>query len=161
MMKRWRLCVLAPTVFLFGLSTPDLAASATATQVVTIRVEPFAVISLVGTGGKNRTWVVVDSAGITTASEELRWTTNLEGMRVTVQSNRPTDEQDYILRVRAVNLNSKCTSKGWVTINEEPSNLITGIAREIGGCLLEYEASPKISENPGRDEHIITYTITE
>jgi len=124
-------------------------------------VEPVAVIALVGTGGGNWTWLVVDSAGITTGSQELTWTTNLEGMRVTVQSNLATDEQDYILRVRAVDLNSKGTSKGWVIITDGPSNLITGIAREFGGCGLEYEASPKISGKPGRDEHIITYTITK
>lgn len=161
MVKRWSLYVFALTILLSGLPDYALAASATATQVITIRVEPFAVISLVGTGGKNWTWLVVDSAGITTASQELKWTTNLEGMRVTVQSNLTTDQQDYILRVRAVALNSKGRTDGWVIINEEPSNLITGITREIGGCYLEYEASPKIIEKAGRDEHIITCTITE
>lgn len=160
MMKRWRLCVLIPMVFLFGLSAPASAASATATHVITIRVEPVAVIALVGTGGQNCTRLVVDSVGITPGSQELKWTTNLEGMSVAVQSNRPTDEQDYILKVRAVDSDSKGTSKVWVIINDEPSNLITGIAREFGSCGLEYEASPKISGRPGRDEHIITYTIT-
>lgn len=160
MTKRWLLYVAPLCVFLFGLSKYALASSATATQVITIKVEPFAVISLAGTGGENSTWLVVDSRGITTGSQELKWTTNLEGMRVTVQSNRPIDEQDYVLKVRAVNLNSKGTSKGWVTINDEPSCLITGITPEIGGCCLEYEAS-SISEKVGRDGHIITYTITE
>lgn len=164
-MKSWRLYVLPLCVFLFGLPNYVLAASAAATHVVTIRVEPFAIISLVGTGGQNWTWLVVDSTGgppgITTASQELKWTTNLEGMRVTVQSNLTADEQDYILKVRAVNLNSKGKLRGWVIINEESSNLITGITREIGGCCLEYEASPKIGEKRGRDKHIITYTITE
>jgi len=160
-MKSWRLYVLVPMIFLFGLPIYTLAASATATQVVTIKVEPFAVISLVDTGGKNSTWLAVDGAVITTGSQELKWTTNLEGMKVTVQSNLTTDQQDYTLRVRAVSLNSKGTSKGWVVVNEEPSNLITGITREIGGCRLEYDASPKIGEKEGRQEHIIIYTITE
>jgi hypothetical protein len=105
--------------------------------------------------------LVVDSEGITTGSQELTWTTNLEGMRVTVQSNLATDKQDYILRVRAVELNSTGTSKGWVIINDEPSNLITGITREIGGCCLEYKASPKTNVKASHDEHIITYTIAE
>ncbi len=150
------------TVFVLS-SVPDLvlARSATATHVVTTRVEPIAVIALVGTGGQNCTRVLVDSAGITTVSQELKWTTNLEGMRVTVQSNLAADEQDYILRVRTVDLNSEGTPKGWVIINDELSNFITGITPEIGGCGLEYEASSKISGKPGRDEHIITYTITE
>ena len=161
MMKRWRLFVLVLMGFLFGLPHYALAATAAAIQVVTVRVEPFAVISLIGTGGENSTWLAVDSTGITTGSQELKWTTNLEGMRVAVQSNLATGEQDYILRVRAINLNSKGTSKGWVVINEEPSNLITAITREIGGCSLEYEAWPKISEKAGPEEHIITYTITE
>jgi len=160
-MKRGPLYVLLLIVLLLGLPNYARAAGATATQIITIRVEPFAVISLAGTGGEDWTWLVVDSAGITTGSQELTWTTNLERMRVTIQSNLAIDEQDYILRVRAVNLNSEGTSKGWVIIGEDPSNLITGITREIGGCSLEYEASPKISQNPGRDEHIITYTITE
>ncbi len=160
-MRSWRLYVLPLCVFLFGLPIYVLAASATATQIITIRVEPFAVISLVDTGGKNSAWLVVDSTGITTVSQELEWTTNLEGMRVAVQSNLVADEQDYILRVRAVNLKSKGTSKGWVIINEEPSDIIAGVTREVGGCSLQYEALPKIIENPGRDEHIITYTITE
>jgi hypothetical protein len=161
MMKRLRLYVLHLCVFLFGLFNYALAADTIAAHVITIRVEPVAVIALVGTGGQNCTRLVVDSAGVITGSQELKWTTNLEGMRVTVQSNLPTDEQDYILRVRAVDLNSKGTSKGWGTITDEPSNLITGIVREIGGCCLEYEASPKINGKPGRNKHIITYTITE
>jgi hypothetical protein len=161
MMKRWRLFVLVLTVFLFGLPDYAFSASATTAQVVTITVEPFAVISLGDTGGKNWTWLVVDRTGITTGSQELKWSTNLEGIRVTVQSNLAADEQDFVLRVRAVNLNSKGTSKGWVNINKGPSDLITDIAREIGGCSLEYEASPKISGKAGRDEHILTYTITE
>lgn len=161
MMKRCGLYVLPLCVLLLGLPNHVWAASAAVTQVITIKVEPIAVIALVGTGGQNCTRLVVDSTGITTVSQELKWTTNLEGMRVTVQSNLPTDEQDYILRVRAVDLNSEGISKRWVIINDEPSSLITGITPEIGGCGLEYEASSKISEKPGRDEHIITYTITE
>jgi len=160
-MKRCSLYVLLLCVLLLGLPNYAQAASATATQVVTLRVEPFAVISLVGTGGKNSTRLIIDRAGITTVSQELKWTTNLEGMRVTVQSNRPTGEQHYVLKVRAVNLNTKGTSKGWVIINEKPSSLITGITREVGGCCQEYEASPKNSKKAEREEHIITYTITE
>lgn len=161
MMKRCGLYVLPLCVLLLGLSNYVSAASATVTHVITIRVEPVAVIALVGTGGENWIRLVVDSAGITTVSQKLKWTTNLEGMRVTIQSNLATDEQDYILRVRAVDLNSEGTSKGWVIINDEPSSLITGITREIGNCGLEYGASPEVSGKPGRDEHIITYTITE
>jgi len=161
MMKRWLLYIAPLGVFLFCLPKYALASSATVTQVVTIRVEPFAVISLVGTGGESWTWLVVDSEGITTGSQELTWTTNLEGIRITVQSNLATDKQDYILRVRAVELNSTGTSKGWVIINDEPSNLITGIIREIGGCCLEYKASPKTNVKASHDEHIITYTIAE
>ncbi len=160
MMKRWVLLAPVLIVFLFGF--PNYAiAGATATQVVTIRVVPFAVISLGGAGGKNWTWLVVDETGITTESQELKWSTNLEGIRVTVQSNLTVDEQDYILSVRAVNLNSKGTSKGWVNINKEPSDIINNIALEIGNCSLEYEALPRISGKTGRDEHILTYTITE
>jgi hypothetical protein len=161
MMKGWRLFVPVLMVFLFGFPNYTLAAGATTTQVITIKVEPFAVISLGGTGGKYWTWLVVDETGITTGSQELKWSTNLEGIRVTVQSNLAADEQDYILRVRAVNLNSRGTSKGWVNINKEPSDIINDIAREIGSCSLEYEALPRISGKAGRDKHILTYTITE
>ncbi len=160
-MKRWRLFVLVLMGFLFGLPHYAVAATAAAIQVVTVRVEPFAVISLMGTGGENSTWLAVDSTGLTTGSQELKWTTNLEGMRVAVQSNLATNEQDYILRVQAVDLDSKGTSKGWVMIKNIASNLITGIGREIGGCSIEYKASPKIRGKAVRDEHIITYTITE
>jgi hypothetical protein len=161
MMKGWRLSVLLVMAFLLGFPDYALSAGATTTQVVTIRVEPFAVISLGDTRGQNWTWLVVDRTGITTGSQELKWSTNLEGIRVTVQSNLPTDQQDYILRVRAVSSNSKGTSKGWVNIDKEPSDIITDIVREIGSCSLEYEASPKISGKAGCDEHILTYTITE
>ena len=161
MMRRWLLYFVPLCVFLFGLTNYTLAAGTTATHIITIRVEPVAVVALVGTGGQNCARLVVDSTGITTTSLELKWTTNLEGMRVTVQSNLATDEQDYILRVQTVDINSKGTSKGWGIINDEPSNLIAGITREFGSCGLEYEALPKISEKLGRDEHIITYTIAE
>jgi len=160
-MNKASLCVLALIVFLFALSDYALAASATAVHVVTVRVEPFAVISLVGGSRANSASLVVDGKGVSTASRQLRWSTNLEGMRVTVQSNLPTNEQDYILRVRTVHLNSKGRSRGWVIIDERASTLITGVGREVGGCSLEYEASPKIAGKTGCDEHIITYTITE
>jgi hypothetical protein len=158
-MKTQRLFIL--TLMFLGLSSYALATISTATQVITITTEPFAVIALEGTGGKSSTSLLVDSTGITTESQNLRWSTNLKGMRVTVQSNLAADEQHYLLKVRAKNLNSMGNSKGWVVINQEPSSLITDIVREIGGCSLEYEASSKISEETGRDEHIITYTITE
>lgn len=161
MMKRWRLFVAVLMVSLFGSPDYVFSAGATATQVVTVTVEPFAVISLGDTGGKNWTWLVVDKTGITTGSQDLKWSTNLEGIRVTVQSNLPADQQDYVLKVRAASLNSNGTSKGWVNINKGPSELITDIARETGGCFLEYKASPKISKKARHDEHIITYTITE
>jgi len=160
MMKRRRLFVLVLMVFLFVFPNYVIA-STTATQVITIRVAPFAVISLGGAGGKNWTWLVVDETGITTEGQELKWSTNLEGIRVTVQSNLAADEHDYILRVRAVNLNSRGTSKGWVNINKEPLDIINDIAREIGSCSLEYKAFPRISGQAGRDEHILTYTIAE
>jgi hypothetical protein len=160
-MKRWGLYVSVSIVFLFGLPNDALATNVTATHIVTVRAEPFAVISLLGNSRGNSTCLVVDGTGIATESHELKWSTNLEGMRVIVQSNLAADEQDYILRVRAVDLNSKGRAKGWVVINEEASTLITGIVREIGRCSIEYEASPKIRGKAVRDEHIITYTITE
>jgi len=160
MMKRWKPFVPVLMVFLFGFSDYAIA-GATATQVLTIRVAPFAVISLGGDGGKNWTRLVVDGTGITTGSQELKWSTNLKGIRVTVQSNLATDEQDYILKVRAVKLNSGGTSRDWVNINKEPSDIINDIALEIGSCSLEYEALPRIGGRAGRDEHILTYTITE
>ena len=146
--------------FLFGFPNDVLAFNVTAPHIVTVRAKPFAVISLRGSRGENTTGLVVDSAGIATESYELKWSTNLEGMRVTVQSNLATNEQDYILRVQAVDLDSKGTSKGWVMIKNIPSNLITGIGSEIGGCSIEYKASPKIRGKAVRDEHIITYTLS-
>ena len=160
MMKSGRLFVPVLVVSLFGFSGYATAGT-TAKQVVTIRTTPFAVISLGGDGGKNWTRLVVDDTGITTGSQELKWSTNLKGTRITVQSNLAADEQDYILRARAINLNSRGTSKGWVNVNKEPSDIISDIAQEIGSCSLEYEALPKIGGKAGRDEHILIYTITE
>lgn len=155
-MKRW-ICVLVATVLFWGLSTTALTTSS-ATQTITIGVEAMAVLSLVGTDGESWTWLVVDDTGIITGSSELRWTTNLN-VKVTVQSILITDEQSYVLKVRCVELNSGGTSEGWAIINEEPSDFISGIALEIGGCFLEYEALLKDGKIAGRDEHIITYTI--
>lgn len=160
-MKRRALYAWVLILFLSGLPSYAPAIGTTATHVVKIKSNPLAVMSLAGTGGRNWTRLVVDKTGITTENQELKWTTNLEDMKVTVQSNLARDKQDYILRVRAVNLNSNGISKGWVVVGERPSNLITGIALETGGCSLGYQAAPKISEKPGHDEHIITYTITE
>jgi hypothetical protein len=133
----------------------------TANHIVEIKCQPIAVISLTGTSGRNCAWLTVDDTGITTESQELNWTTNLERARITVQTNLKTDEQDYIIQVQASRLNSKGSSEGWVTISQESSNFITGICREIGGCFLQYRAFPKFSEKSGHDEHIITYTIIE
>jgi len=160
-MKRRVLYAWVLILLLCCLASYAPAIGTTATHVVSIKSNPLAVLALAGTGGRNRTGLVVDETGITAENQELKWTTNLEDMKVTVQSNLATDEQDYILRVRAVNLNSNGISKGWVIVRERPSNLITGIALETGGCSLEYQASAKIIEKRGRDEHTITYTITE
>jgi hypothetical protein len=160
MMKGGRLFVPVLMVSLFGFSG-YATAGATATQVVKISVAPFAVISLGGDGGKNWTRLVVDGTGITTGSQELKWSTNLKGTRITIQSSLAADEQDYILRARAINLNSRGKSKGWVNVNKEPSDIISDIAQEIGSCSLEYEALPRTGGKSGRDEHVLIYTITE
>ncbi len=132
----------------------------TATQTVRYKIEPIAVIALAGTGENNQTLLIVNDSGVATGSRELKWTTNLEQVKVTVHSNLTFDEQNYLLKVRAVGTNTEGVLNGWVTVTEEPSELIKGISREIGGCSLEYQASPKTSA-PEEDEHIIVFTITE
>ena len=161
MLKRCGLCVLIISILIFGLAEYTMAGSATAAHVVTTKVEPVAILSLTETIGVNWTRLIVDVTGINTKKQNLEWTTNLEGMRVTVHSNLATDEMNYILRVRAVSLDSKGRSTGWVVVDNKPSALITGIAREVGGCSVEYEASPKTDRETDRDDHIITFTITE
>ncbi len=160
MMKSGGLFVSFLMVFLLGFSG-YAAAGATATQVVTIRTTSFAVISLGGKDGKNWTRVVVDETGITAGNQELKWSTNLKDTRITVQSDLAADQQNYILRARAINLKSSGKSKGWVNVSKEPSDIISDMAQEIGSCSLEYEALPRKGIKSGRDEHTLIYTITE
>lgn len=132
-----------------------------ATHVVTIKTEPFALISLAGADPTHQTRLVVDGTGTVIAqSRQLTWTTNLEAMKVTVQSNLPADKQHHTLNVRAKDLKSNGTSTGWVTVTDRPSELIVGIARETGSCFTQYKAVPKNAKR-GSDQHIITYTITQ
>jgi len=160
-MKRRLLFISVLICLVFVPNNPALVASTSVTHTVEVRSRPVTVISFAGTSGKNWTRLVVDDTGVITENRQLLWTTNCEGVKVTVQSNMGTDQQDYNLLVRAVNLNSNGISRGWVVVSDKSSNLITGIVREIGGCSLEYQAKPKARKKTEPDEHIITYTITE
>ncbi len=139
----------------------NVFAGNTATQTLMIIIEPIAIISL-GNGGSNQTWLTVDETGIATGSNEVKWTTNLEKLAVYVQSNLAPEQQHNLLQVRATKmdtLNTKGTLNGWATISDQPSTIITNITREIGGCLLEYQAFAKNAKLEA-DAHIITFTIT-
>ena len=136
-------------------------ATNTISQTIKITIEPIAVISL-GDGGSNQTWLTVDETGIATGSNVVKWTTNLERLTVYIQSDLAPEQQHNWLQVRATKtdkLDTGGTLKGWVTIGNQPSALITNITREIGGCLLEYQAFPKTAE-PKVDKHIIILTIS-
>jgi hypothetical protein len=149
------------TIFIL-LIVGNVFASNTATQTIRIVIEPIAVISL-GDSGSNQTWLTVNETGIATGSKEVKWTTNQEKLAVYVQSNLTPEQQHNLLQVRATKmdtLNTKGTLNGWVTISDQPSMIITNITREIGGCLLEYQAFAKNAKLEA-DEHIITFTITK
>ena len=160
-MKRRYLFISVLVFLVFVPSSLILTAGSSAVHTVEVISRPVTVISFAGADGRNWTRLVVDDAGVIADNQQLVWTTNCENVKVTVQSNLGGDKQNYILKVRAIKLDSKGISRGWVVISDESSNLITDIAREIGGCSLEYQASPKASGNTEPDEHIITYTITE
>jgi hypothetical protein len=149
------------TIILFLLVGKAFAAS-TASQTIQIIIEPVAVISL-GDGGSNQTWLTVDEKGVATGSDVVKWTTNMERLTVYIQSNLAPEQQNNLLQARAIQmdkLKTKGTLEGWVTVNNQPSALVTNITREYGGCAIEYQASPKNAE-PKADEHIIMLTISE
>ena len=138
---------------------PGVVASPSATHSVTVSSKPFSVISFAGTDGRSWTRLVIDDRGIVSEDHQLIWTTNCQGVRVAVQSNLGVDDQNFVLEVRATNLSGNGLSSGWVVIDPDATDLVSGIAGETGGCSLEYKASPKEQGNTMRDEHIITNTI--
>ena len=160
-MKKRLLFISVLICLIFVPRNPALIAGTSASHTVEVRNKSVTVISFVEADERNWTKLVVDDANVITENQQLVWTTNCDGIRVTVQSNLGVDEQNYILKVRAIKLDSNGTSRDWVVVNNESSNLITGIAREIGGCSLEYRAKPKVNRKTEPDEHIIIYTITE
>jgi len=131
--------------------------------VITITVEPIAILSAGPNGGTVQLEVAPDGS-ITTASRELRWTVNIPQWRVTVQTNLPSEEQHSALAVRPVQGGLGTRAKlapSWVQVGLAPATIVTGVGiSEGGGCLLEYRAEP-IVERQGSDCHTLTYTITD
>ncbi|MFH0907022.1 MAG: hypothetical protein V1829_02100 [bacterium] len=141
------------------ISVSSVFAGSQATQTIVIRIDPIAEIALAGTGGRNQVELSVDERGIITESMDLLWTTNLEGLKIQVNSSLPKNMQGNILKVQAVNLVGHGNSTDPVIIDEIPKEIISGISREVGRCLLEYQFTPKL--NAHLDRHIITYTLIQ
>lgn len=135
-----------------------LAARNTATQVIRMIVEPIAVIAVVGEEG-NQTWLEVNPSGVITGSNEVQWATNMEGLRVTIHT-LSTSEQNYLLKAQALVTKGNGLAQGWVVVTGQPVSLVAGVTREMGGCIVEYEALPKVPQ-PGSDYHTVVFTLVD
>ena len=88
----------------------------------------------------------------------LRWMTNQEGQRITVVSSLASPK--IPLTVEALNVTGG-TAVGEVTLSAAPQGLVIGLSRGVGGCDLRYTARVTELPPPGRDVHLLTYTITD
>lgn len=158
-----RLTKFSLVVFLIGFSLlpHGQAAGDTDTHLVKINVQPITLLAVAGASKLNETHLIVNTAGIITKAKQLKWTTNQTGLKITVQSDLPTENQNYRLQIKAVKLDSNAESNGWVTVTDKPVSIIEGISTEIGNCAIKYKAEKKTDKPQHPDNHTILYTLTE
>ena len=163
MKKFFGLMILSCLLFCsFCIFTPTSFASNTATQTITITVEPIAVMRF--KDGFNRDYLVVNKSGeIQTAQKELGLTTNLSGLSIYAQITEQPESPCYQIDVRADNINFqgiKGYSLGWVSVNDtKPTQLISGIGPGYGFYSIGYKAN-RIKEPAEFEEYTITFTLT-
>lgn len=138
-----------------------MCASDRAEQTITVTIEPFALVGLADKEWASEGRVTVDAEGVTAEGQELGWVTNLKEMRITVESNLPSEGQNYVLEACAEKIVGNGMSSGWVILNDEPAAIVSGVSVEQGGCVVKYRAAAKKEGDGGADEHIVIYTITE
>jgi hypothetical protein len=89
----------------------------------------------------------------------ILWTTNGENRKITVASNRTSSR--FILKVLAENISKFGGTAGpEVTLDDERDhNLILGVSRTAGRCVLRLTAIASLTEGIGNETRVLTYTI--
>lgn len=89
----------------------------------------------------------------------LLWTTNGENRKITVTSNQGSSR--IVLKVLAQNVSRAGGTAGpEVTLNDEQDhNLIVGVSRTAGRCVLKLTAESKLTAGIGNETRLLTYTI--
>jgi hypothetical protein len=111
-------------------------------------------------------YIIIDKAPsegdviITSNSDgSILWTTNGENRKISVASNRTSSR--FILKVFAENISKFSGTAGpEVTLDDERDhNLILGVSRTAGRCVLRLTAIASLTEGIGSETRILTYTI--
>jgi hypothetical protein len=89
----------------------------------------------------------------------ILWTTNGENRKITVASNRTSSR--FILKVLAENISKFGGTAGpEVTLDDNRDhNLIVGVSRTAGSCVLRLTAIASLTEGIGNETRVLTYTI--
>jgi len=157
---RYAACVLGAALVLLGAGAAH--ADGSAAQQVTVTVERLSTLSL--TGGDVTLTIPVDpgSSGPYRAADDstcaLTWLTNVPNQKITVASDLASPQ--YTLSVTAVDP-TKGSRVGEVRLDAESKDLLTAIPRGAGSCVLKYAAWVLEAVPPGREVHLVTYTITD
>jgi hypothetical protein len=150
--------------FILILSANLVLADNTATQTITITVEPIAVIGFKDTNSNQAYLVINKDAEIQTEQKELGLTTTLSGLSICAQVTEQPENPSYEIEVVAENINFKgaCGNfLGLVSINDiKPTQLIYGIGPGYGFYSIDYIAKETKKANQ-LENYTITFTLTD
>lgn len=96
-----------------------------------------------------------DAVDSTTA--DVVWTTNAENKKITIESNLAAP--NFTLKAVAQGV-SGGTAAPEVTVTDTAADFVTGIAKTIGVCDIQYTAQATAAQGTGSDVHTITFTLT-
>jgi hypothetical protein len=87
----------------------------------------------------------------------LKWTTNADGSKITVQTDLANPAN--VLKVLAENV-AGGTAAAQATLSTTPTDLIGAISNTTGGCNISYTALAEFAQGESTDKHTVIYTIT-
>jgi hypothetical protein len=145
------------------LSTASIA-SDTATQTITITIDPIAIIGFRDSNSTQAYLTVATDGEIQTVQKELGLTTTLSGLSLYAEITEEPENPSYSIEILSQALSVKGivgNSFGWALVGtEKPAKIIAGIGPACGFYSIDYRAN-KIKESEEVESYTITFTLTD
>jgi len=138
---------------LLGASQVALAGS-TAIQDVQVTTHTIAEVSVSG----NESITISDTSAHVVSTTTLDLSTNSTSMKITVQSDL-TPSQPLKMNVSGFSCPGT-PAAAWTITASTTWDLLTGIPRGTGNCLINFYVDPDMTVAPGTEIVRLTYTIT-